>query len=207
MQVFFVISVAFLTEFGVGLGLGQHAIDLKEIMHQAHQILQWSVLYNIFTVLATLFTKYSICCFILRLKNDRYLKLVFGTFMLLMTLVTVVMIAVLGLSCAGQPVSPDGAPPTGCVSLPATFIVLNIQSGFTIVIDLALTASPVFVLWNVRMPPGRKVFVVVLMSFGLVATVSNALRNYALSDSVWKDLSRKWTRINFIDTLTHTSYT
>ena len=53
-----------------------------------------------------------------------------------------------------------------------------VQSAFCIMTDLLLTASPIAIIWNVRIKTWKKVRICILMSLGLIATFCNAIRNY-----------------------------
>lgn len=128
-------------------------------------------------VVVTLMTKISISLYILRIRNDKHLRWILGILMVFMTLATIATIAVLGISCI--PLRKLWTPeiPGKCLPLSTVYNVAYVQSGFTIVTDLCLTSAPVIILWNVNIRRGRKIFICFLMSLGLVATISNALRN------------------------------
>ncbi|TEY29575.1 hypothetical protein BOTCAL_0938g00010 [Botryotinia calthae] len=57
-----------------------------------------------------------------------------------------------------------------------------VQSGFAIITDIFLTASPIAILWN-------KLAICGLMSLGLMATIANALRNAFIPSLEESDLS------------------
>jgi hypothetical protein len=94
-----------------------------------------------------------------------------------MTAATLVVIVVLGVACMPLRALWDPSVKGQCLPLNTVYIVSYVQSAFTIVIDFGLTLTPAIVLWNVRIQRGRKSFIIFLMSLGLTATVTNALRN------------------------------
>ena len=130
-------------------------------------------------VLCTLVTKVSISIYILRIKNDRLLRTLLQSLMAFMSLATLAVIIVLSISCVPLKAlwTPSIQGEAKCLPLKSVYTVAYVQSGFTIVTDLCLTISPIVVLWNVRIKTWAKVRICLLMSLGLIATISNALRN------------------------------
>lgn len=97
--------------------------------------------------------------------------------MLFMTLATTGAAVILAVSCIPLEKQWNKDVPGTCLFPKTAYSVAYVQSGFTIVIDLCLTSAPVIILWDVKINRGRKTLICGLMSLGLVATVSNALRN------------------------------
>lgn len=130
-------------------------------------------------VLCILVTKLSISIYILRIKNDRILRTLLQVLMAFMSFATLASIVVLSIACIPMKAlwTPGIREEATCLPLKSVYTVAYVQSGFTIVTDLCLTISPIVVLWNVRIKPRAKVRICCLMSLGLIATISNALRN------------------------------
>lgn len=156
--------------------------------------LKYNTFFQIANVLCTLLTKISISFYILRIKSDRSLRILLWILMVLMSLATVAVIAVLSISCIPLRAlwTPSLQPDAKCLPLRTVYNVAYVHSGFTIVIDLFLTLSPVVILWNVRIKTEKKIRICVLMSLGLVATISNALRNAFQSGLTSKDPTCKF---------------
>lgn len=130
-------------------------------------------------VLCALVTKFSISIYILRIKNDRILRTLLQVLMAFMSLATLAVIIVLSISCIPLKAlwTPSIQEEAKCLPLKSVYTVAYVQSGFTIVTDLCLTISPIVILWNIRIEFWAKVRICFLMSLGLIATISNALRN------------------------------
>ncbi|EIT80681.1 hypothetical protein AO1008_07168 [Aspergillus oryzae 100-8] len=159
------------------LGLGRHAIYLPDPEHTVLQILKVNTIYQIFNVICALVTKYSISFYILRIRNSRDVRWILAWLMLFMTLATTGAAVILAVSCIPLEKQWNKDVPGTCLFPKTAYSVAYVQSGFTIVIDLCLTSAPVIILWDVKIKRGRKTLICGLMSLGLVATVSNALRN------------------------------
>ncbi len=144
-------------------------------------------------VLCTLLTKISISFYILRFRNDQRVRWILFVFMAVMTMATVAVIMVLCLSC--QPLRKLWEPevPGKCLPLTTVYIVAYVHSAFTIVIDIGLSLVPIAILWQVRIKPGRKALICTLMSLGLIASMSNALRNKLQTELTSLDFTRKVT--------------
>ena len=128
-------------------------------------------------VICSLVTKYSISLYILRIQNSRAVRWILAWLMLFMTLATIGVVVILAVSCIPLERLWNKGVPGICLPQTSVYSVSYVHSGFTIVIDLCLTSAPVIILWHVRITRGRKTLICGLMSLGLVATVSNGLRN------------------------------
>lgn len=178
-----------LVNIETGLGIGQHIEYLANPESQALQILKFNTFYQMDNVVCTLLTKFSIGFYILRIHDTRPLRWFLSIIMTLMTLATIAVIVVLSVSCIPLRKLWEPETPGSCLKLTTVYNVAYVQSAFTIVTDLSLTAAPVFILWNVRITRRRKIQVCLLMSLGLLATVSNALRNDFQSGLTEKDFT------------------
>ena len=177
-QIFLIIGAVLLTT-EVANGLGQHFTNLLHPESSELKILEYNTFFQMDNVLCTLLTKISISIYILRIKNSRLLRLLLWILMTLMSLATLTVIVVLSVSCVPLEAlwTPSLRPHAKCLALKTEYNVAYVQSGFTIITDLFLTISPIVVLWNVRIKTGKKIRICILMSLGLIATISNALRN------------------------------
>lgn len=173
----------------MAIGLGIHIYDLSDPESTELKILKYNTFFQMVNVLCALVTKISISLYILRIKNDRSLRILLCALMVLMSLATVAVIVVLSVSCIPLEAlwTPSLQPKAKCLPLRTVYNVAYVQSGFTIVIDLILTLSPIVILWNVRIKMVKKIRICTLMSLGLVATISNALRNAFQSGLTSKD--------------------
>ncbi|PYH44102.1 uncharacterized protein BP01DRAFT_374959 [Aspergillus saccharolyticus JOP 1030-1] len=187
-----------LIQIEANLGLGRHMIYLQDAETAALQILKYNTFFQMLNVLCTLLTKYSISLYLLRIRDDRRLRLGLGVLMLLMTLATIAVIVVLSVSCIPLQRLWDKSVPGTCLALAAVYNVAYVQSGFTIVVDLCLTMTPIIVLWDVKIKRGRKTMICGLMSLGLIATVSNALRNDFQSGLTSADMTYDMTAVSVV---------
>ena len=191
-QILLIICTILIT-MNVAIGLGKHAVDLEHPEHTQLLLLKYNTVVQIASVLCTLLTKISISIYILRIKNERSLRMLLWILMVLIFVVSITDIAVISSSCIPFKAlwTPSLQPQARCLPLKSVYNVAYVQSGFTIVVDLCLTISPIVVLWKVRIEKWKKVRICVLMSLGLVATISNALRNGFQSGLTAPDPTRK----------------
>jgi hypothetical protein len=147
-------------------------------MQQALQLRKLDVFSQMSVILCTLVAKISISIYILRIKDDRRLRIALWVLMIIMTLGTIAPIIVLLCQCI--PLRKLWIPktPGTCLPIAAVNDVFYVQSALTIVVDLCLTVSPIIILWNIQMRKSKKMLVCFLMSLGLLATICNGLRNY-----------------------------
>lgn len=157
------------------------------------QVLKYDTFFHMATGICTLVTKISISIYILRIKNSRSLRLMLWILMILMTLATIAAIVVFSISCIPLAAlwTPSLRSHAKCFPMKAIYNVAYVQSAFTIVCDLFLTISPIVILWNVRIKTKKKVQICFLMSLGLIATISNVLRNPFQSGLTTKDATCK----------------
>ena len=144
---------------------------------QVLRVIKWNTFYQMDNVLGALLTKISIGIFILRIKNTKRLRIFVWVSMVLMTCATLAVIIVLLVACTPMRKlwTPDIA--GTCIPAGSVYSVSYVQSGFAVVVDIGLTLSPIFVLWNVKIDRRRKIAICILMSLGIIATISNILRN------------------------------
>lgn len=163
--------------FNIQLGIGRHLAHLSDPEERTRGILKYDTFFQLSDVICTLVTKISISIYILRIKNDRVLRYALWVLMILMTLASITCIVGVSVACIPLDALWDPKQNGICFPLQRIYNVAYIQSAFTIITDLALSLSPIYILWNVRIKKGKKVLICFLMSLGLIATISNALRN------------------------------
>ncbi|RAK89608.1 hypothetical protein BO79DRAFT_254357 [Aspergillus costaricaensis CBS 115574] len=168
-------SFAGLILIQLGANLGSSPISTTHPGDTDLKKLRFNTFFEMSNVCCTLTTKYSICLYILRIRNSSRLRWILGILMTPMTLITVAVVIVLSASCT--PLWSNEIP-SKCVSVKGMYNVAYVQSSLTIVTDICLTSAPVIILRNVRIKRGKKVFICSLMSLGLLATISNVLRTY-----------------------------
>ena len=174
-------------------GLGTHLTHLKDPKLDPLQVLKFNIFFEIVGVLCTFFTKVSISLYILRIKNDRTIRLILWVGNALNGLAILATILILCLSCIPLKALWDPNVHGKCLPLTTVYIVARVQSAFAVATDLLLTASPVAILWRVRIKRGQKVQICSLMSLGLIATFSNALRNLYQQELTSPDFTCKST--------------
>ncbi|KAH8645579.1 hypothetical protein BGZ60DRAFT_392534 [Tricladium varicosporioides] len=187
----FLLIGAILINLETNLGLGRHTIYLANPEQQTLDILKYNTFFQMDNVICTLFTKISISFLILRIRSDKTLRYVIWTAMMLMTMATVTILVVLCIACIPLKAlwTPSLVASAKCIPLKTVYNVAYVQSGFSIVVDLCLTASPIVVLWHVKINKRKKILICFLMSLGLVATVTNALRNAFVDELTSKDMT------------------
>ncbi|KAE8397669.1 hypothetical protein BDV37DRAFT_291727 [Aspergillus pseudonomiae] len=183
------------------LGLGRHVIYLPDPEHTVLQILKVNTIYQMINVICSLVTKYSISLYILRIQNSRAVRWILAWLMLFMTLATIGVVVILAVSCIPLERLWNKGVPGICLPQTSVYSVSYVHSGFTIVIDLCLTSAPVIILWHVRITRGRKTLICGLMSLGLVATVSNGLRNCFQSGLTAPDMPYAITNVSIVSIL------
>lgn len=174
----------------VDIGLGKHITNFHS-EEDVLELVKINLFFQMTDTLCVLFTKISICFFILRFRDDRKIRWILSIFAFFMTLSSLACIIVLSLAC--QPLKKFWTPQIAghCQPLANIYIVGYVQSGFTIVTDLGLSLVPVWILWRVQIKPMRKFQISLLMSLGLIATIANALRNPYQRGLTSKDFTRK----------------
>ncbi|CAI7646619.1 unnamed protein product [Penicillium glandicola] len=160
--------------------------------------MKYNTFFQMAIVLCTLFTKFSISAYILRIKDSKRLRWILVILMGFMTLATIGCIAVLSVSCMPLKKMWEPSTPGICLDLATVYYVAYVQSAFTIVIDLCLTTAPIVILWNVKIQRGRKSLICCLMSLGLVATISNALRSYFQNGLTSSDMTYNMTGVTVV---------
>lgn len=185
----FLVTAAACATLQVENGLGQH---IQYVEYDCTlQLRKWTAYAQIMIVLTTLFTKYSIGLFILRIRRDKRIKVFIFIILLLVTLATIVPVVVEGITCIPLQALWDPNVHGSCLPLSTIDDVSYVQSACTIIADLAFTISPIVILWNVHISRGRKTLIVSLMSLGLIATVANALRNVFVGSLTSTDFTCK----------------
>lgn len=162
------VALAHVQVFGVW---GIHTMQLPDLIRSLG-VIKLDLFFQIIFVFCILMTKISIAFYILRIKGGRKMRIFFSILLGVTSLVTVTGVVV---SC------------TACYSLKdshkddcaANGILMHLASAhlvITLLSDLCLTASPIFILWKVQIKTWQKIKICGLMSLGLVATVASVIR-------------------------------
>ena len=159
-------------------GLGVHIKDLANPTMDSMALLKYNTFLQMDTVICTFVTKVSISIYILRIRNNKRIRIILQVSMAFMFLATLAVVIVVSLTCI--PLKKLWTPSVKgrCLPRSTAYSVAYVQSAFCIITDLLLTASPIAILWNVRIKTWKKVRICILMSLGLIATFCNAMRNY-----------------------------
>jgi hypothetical protein len=172
-------------------GIGRPLASLSAPVEKALQVVKWNTIYQVINVLGALFTKISIGLFILRVQNQRRFVLAVWTVLASLALMTTILVFVVLLQCI--PLHRLWQPTVHghCIATDIPLKMSYAQSAFAIISDLFLTASPVIILWNIKITLKRKIAICGLMSLGLMATIANALRNAYIPSLTQSDLTCK----------------
>ncbi|KAE8386661.1 hypothetical protein BDV23DRAFT_196287 [Aspergillus alliaceus] len=183
------------------LGMGRHVIYLKDPVRDVLQMVKINTMYQMINVICALVTKYSISLYILRIRSNRAIRWALAWLMFFMTLATIGAVVILAVACI--PLYKLWTPEAPGICLPpkSVYGVAYIHSGFTIVVDLCLTSAPVIILWDVKIKRGRKTLICGLLSLGLIATISNALRNVYTESLTAPDMPYAITNIAIVSIL------
>ncbi|OTA98543.1 hypothetical protein M426DRAFT_45973, partial [Hypoxylon sp. CI-4A] len=170
-------------------GVGYHLSELSNPELAVAKVLEWNTVYQVLNVIGAFFTKLSIGIFLLRFKNSRRLRLAIWIFLTPLALTTLVVVFTVLLQCI--PLSKFWTPSIDghCISQNVPLTASYVQSAFAILTDLFLTVSPVVILWNIKINRRKKLGICGLMSLGLMATISNALRNVYIPNLIESDLT------------------
>jgi len=169
--------------------MGRHLSTLPSPEESALQILKWNTIYQPINVIGALSNKIAIGLFILRIHNSPKFKRAIWVVMTPLAITTVILTFVVLLQCIPLRALWHPSLNGHCISAQTPLNVSYVQSGFAIIADIFLTASPIAILWNIRISLKRKVAICGLMSIGLVATIANALRNVYIPDLTESDIS------------------
>lgn len=172
-------------------GGGRHLRFLPDPKVAASEVVRWNTYYQIVNITGAWTTKLSISLLLLRIKNDRIFKYIVIGFLVALLIPTMISVITVAVQC--KPLEKHWKPDIKghCISEDTPIITFYVQSGFAIVTDLFLTISPIVILWNVRISIRKKLAIWGLMSLGLMATISNALRNAYILVLKASDITRE----------------
>ena len=173
----------------VSAGVGHHLSSLPDPVYAALQILKWNTIYQVVNVIGAFSTKLSIGLFLLRLNNTRIFNMVIWIVLTPLAMVTFALVLTDLLQCIPLQALWNPSVQGHCISEQVPLTVSYVQSAFAILTDLFLTASPVIILWKVKINLQKQLAICALMSLGLMATIANALRNAFIPDLTQSDLS------------------
>lgn len=175
-------------------GDGRHMYYLTE--SQVVTTLKWGYVTEFFLFLIICFTKISICLFVLRIKKTGWLKWCLYTLMGGLVITTLVCEVILFAQC--RPIHAFWDRKSGTCWDPVIYNdAIWAQVAYSIFSDLACSFLPVVVLWRVQIATHLKVGVCGLMSLGLLATASAAVRASLSTNDESTDLT--WSLITISD--------
>ncbi|KAL8800724.1 MAG: hypothetical protein Q9182_004967 [Xanthomendoza sp. 2 TL-2023] len=167
-------------------GAGRHAFYLTE--RQRQRSLMWNYVTQYLLFLIICITKIGICLFILRIKDTGWLRWCLYALMSGLVLTTLPCIIILSAQC--RPLWALWIPEAGtCWSRNVYNDAIWAQVAYSIFSDLVCSLLPVVVLWNVQVSKHLKVAVCGLMSVGLLATGSAAVRASLSGNNKSEDLT------------------
>ncbi|KAL8671559.1 MAG: hypothetical protein Q9168_003944 [Polycauliona sp. 1 TL-2023] len=167
-------------------GAGRHAFYLTERQQQRSLMWNYVTQYLIFLIIGI--TKIGICLFILRIKNTGWLRWCLYALMGGVVVTTLPCIIILSAQC--RPLWALWMPEAGtCWTRDVYNNAIWVQVAFAIFSDLVCSLLPVVVLWNVKVSRHLKIAVCGLMSVGLLATGSAAVRASLSGNNKSKDLT------------------
>ncbi|CRG89193.1 hypothetical protein PISL3812_06229 [Talaromyces islandicus] len=179
----FLIASDALIYYEIRLGLGKHNGSLSDPMATVKSLLKSLNDFKVVYLIGSFLNKISIGLFLLRLKfSSRWFIGIMWALMFLLEAITVAAVVVNIIQCNNlRIVVKESQAMVLCPARQAAAIIVYMQSGISILMDLFLSISPIIVLWNVQLSFRQKFWVCGLMALGLLATIANALRNKYVS--------------------------
>ncbi|KAL6705529.1 hypothetical protein ACN47E_006646 [Coniothyrium glycines] len=159
-------------------GNGRHRWYISQADYEYVNFLTWLTQLFLFTNIGLL--KCSICWLILRIKNDRTLRICLYSMMTGLILTNLLPIIVLLAQC--NPPSKYWRPvtPGKCWPTEVRIYSIYLQVAYSVVTDLICALLPIVVLWKVQITLKTKIGVCGLMSLGLIATAIAIVRASSL---------------------------
>ncbi|KAL8713751.1 MAG: hypothetical protein Q9220_002277 [cf. Caloplaca sp. 1 TL-2023] len=162
-------------------GLGRHMYYLQADQRRRFMIIGWIDWMQ--TFIAIMFTKISICLFLLRIKNDKSNRIFMYSLIAANVLVTAVLCFLFLGMCrpirAYWDIGVDGK----CFSLKQTEIMVAAQGAFSVLSDLILATTPLLFLRHLQISLRTKLLLCVLMGAGYITAGCSLVRTI-LSDRV-----------------------
>ncbi|KAL8827880.1 MAG: hypothetical protein Q9170_006836 [Blastenia crenularia] len=145
-------------------GLGRHMYYLQPHQRRRFQIIGW--LDWMQTFIAIMFTKISICLFLLRIKNDKSNKIFMYTLIAANVLVTAVMCFLFLGICRPLHAYWDIGVEGRCLSTHQVEAIVAAQGAFSVLSDIILATTPLFFLRNLQINLRTKILLCILMGAG-----------------------------------------
>ncbi|KAI4275288.1 MAG: hypothetical protein LQ337_003343 [Flavoplaca oasis] len=173
-------------------GLGRHMYYLQPEQRRRFHLLGWLDWMQTFT--AIMFTKISICVFLLRIKDDKLNKIFMYSLIGANVVVTVISCALFLSFCRPIHAYWDVGVEGICFSKREIMATVAAQGSFSVLSDLILATTPLLFLRNLQISLRTKILLCVLMGAGYI-TAGCSLTRTVLSDRVldpditWSDLT------------------
>ncbi|CAL8582198.1 hypothetical protein XPA_007867 [Xanthoria parietina] len=173
-------------------GLGRHMYYLSPDERRRFHLIGWLDWMQTFT--AIMFTKISICVFLLRIKDDRTNKIFMYSLIGANIIVTAVSCALFLTFCRPLHAFWDVGVEGDCFSKRHLMATVAAQGSFSVLSDLILATTPLLFLRNLQISLRTKLLLCVLMGAGYI-TAGCSLTRTILSDRVlnpditWSDLT------------------
>ncbi|KAL8815452.1 MAG: hypothetical protein Q9223_005401 [Gallowayella weberi] len=190
-QVINLIGLGFVTA-EVFDGLGRHMYYLQSDQRRRFFIIGW--LDWMQTFIAIMFTKISICLFLLRINNDKSNKIFMYSLIAACVLVTALSCFLFLGICRPLRAHWDVGVEGKCLSKHQIMAVVAGQGAFSVLSDLILATIPLFFLRHLQISRRTKLLLCVLMGAGYITAGCSLVRTI-LSDRVlnpdlsWSDLT------------------
>ncbi|CAN8103229.1 unnamed protein product [Discula destructiva] len=172
-QVFYVVDVG-LACHGATVGLGTRTKDLSDPLLQIEAI-KYLIIWMVVYVVGLMAIKSSICVTLLRIASTITAYRI-AIFALLGLTVATFLVTFIGILLYCHPISANWTGQGTCASAQTMVALSYTSTASTILTDLACAVIPAVMLWNTQMSWGNKMSVMVLLSFGSVASVSTMIR-------------------------------
>ncbi|KAK3385844.1 hypothetical protein B0H63DRAFT_188169 [Podospora didyma] len=172
-----------LARFGVQIaqvniyGNGRHRWYISDSNYIDNNMLGWWAQVLLFATMCLL--KMSICFLILRIKNDRGLKIFLYCLMTGLVITNLACIIILIAQCKPTSVYWTGTGGT-CWDTRVRIYSIYFTISYSLLTDVICSLLPLVVIWNVKIPLRTKASVAGLMGMGILATAFGILRASSL---------------------------
>ncbi|KAL8957260.1 MAG: hypothetical protein Q9193_005420, partial [Seirophora villosa] len=173
----------------VHYGFGKHARFLTP--HELRQFRKYTYGEWIQTFATLMWTKVSICLFLIRIPQSRVLKRPLQWAVAFLLFSNAVLTVMLIMQCQPLHAAWDDRVPGGgrCLSLDAKMGIVLAQAVISVVSDFAFAALPVFFLWRTQIDLKTKIGLWLLMGLGVITGVLCLVRTVINNQSFPEDES------------------
>lgn len=160
----------------VGLGFKNAELNSWLAVQGAKYLMLWMLIY----VLGLALIKSSVCVTLLRVAAANQAYKIATLSLLALTLTTFVA-TIVGILLLCKPVSANWTGQGECSGMSTMVALSYFSTASTILTDLSLAVLPGVMVWNTPMKIRQKILIVVLLSFGSVASVTTMVRTPFIS--------------------------